>query len=140
MAEPLAMKTPLTITGIVLGLALVVGVAALAWRAFTATDPYLVKPLTSSSASAGASVGYSIASGSRTLSIVSSNDVVVVADPGASFRYEVVWLVERPRKDGAHTLTEFKCELPQGAAVDQIRPLGSAIPPEIQQVANGGQW
>lgn len=134
------MKKPLIIASVVLGLVVLIGVAALAWSTFTITDPYLVKPLTSSPAPAGASVGHSVASGSRTLSIVSSNDVVVVADPGASFRYEVVWLVERPRKDGARTLAEFKCELPQYAALGPINPLGSQIPPKIQQVADGGQW
>jgi hypothetical protein len=134
------MKKPLIIACIVVGLAVLVGVAALVWSAFTITDPYLVKPLTSSPVLASASIGHSVASGSRTLSVVSSNDVVVVADPGASFQYEVVWLVERPRRDGASTLTEFKCELPQFAAVGQIKPLGTTIPPKIQQVADGGQW
>jgi hypothetical protein len=86
------------------------------------------------------SVGHSVVSGSRTLSIVSSNDVAVVADPGVSFQYEVVWLVEHPRKDSTHTLMEFKCEMPQYAAIDQIKPLGSQIPPKIQRVADGGQW
>jgi len=140
LSYPLAMKKPLVIAGIVLGLAVMVSIAAVAWKAFTITDPYLVKPLTSSPAPAGASVGHSVASGSRTLSIVSTNDVVVVADPGASFQYEVVWLVERPRKDGTHTLTEFKCKLPQYAAVGQINPLSAQIPPKIQRVADGGQW
>ena len=133
------MKRPFIIAGVMLGLVLSVGVAAVAWKAFTITDPYLVKPLTSSPAPAGASVGHSVSS-TRTLSIVTSNDVVVVADPGASFQYEVVWLVERPRKDGAHTLMEFKCELPQYAAKDHINPLGSQIPPKIQRLADGEQW
>jgi len=134
------MKKPLIIASVVLVLAALVGVATLAWKSFAVTDPYLVKPLTSFPAPVGASVGHSVASGSRTLSIVSSNDVVVVADPGASFRYEVVWLVERSRKDGAHTLMEFKCQLPQYAALGPINPLGSQIPPKIQQVADGGRW
>jgi hypothetical protein len=134
------MKKPLVIAGIMLGLAVLVGVAAFAWKVFTITDPYLVKPLTSSPAPSGASVGHSVASGSRTLSIVSSDDVAVAADPGASFQYEVVWLVEHPRKDSTHTLMEFKCELPQYAAVDHINPLGSQIPPKIQRAADGGQW
>src|SRR5689334_13867358 len=134
------MKRPLVITCVVLGLALLVGVAAVAWKAFTITDPYLVKPLTSSPAPVGMSEGHSVSSGTRTLSVISSNDVVVVADPGASFQHEVVWLVEHPRKDGTHTLMQFKCELPQYAAVDHINPLGSQIPPRIQRVADGGQW
>jgi hypothetical protein len=96
--------------------------------------------VTSSPAPAGASAGYSVGSGTYTLSIVSNNDVVVVADPGASFQHEIVWLVERPRKSGSHTLMEFKCELPQCAAAGQIKPLGSPIPRKIQQVADGAQW
>lgn len=134
------MKKPLIIVAIALSLAVLVGVAALVWEAFTITDPYLVKPLSSSPAPAGASVGHSVTSGSRTLCVVSSNDVVVVSDPGVSFLYEVVWLVERPKKGGTHTLTEFRCELPQYAVADQINPLGSQIPPKVQQVANGGRW
>ena len=136
----LAVKKPLIITSVVLGFAMLVALAALAWKAFTLTDPYLVKPLTSSPAPAGASIGHSCASGSRTLSIVSSNNIVVVADPGASFKYEVLWLVERPRKSGASTLMEYRCDLPQYAAADHINPIGSRIPPKIQQVADGGQW
>lgn len=116
------------------------GITAFAWNVLTVTDPCLVKPLTSSYAPASASVGHLEGGGSRILSIVSGSDIVVVADPGASFQHEVVWLVEQPRKDGGHTLKEFRCELPQHAAVDQIRPLGSPIPTKIQQTANGGRW
>jgi hypothetical protein len=134
------MKKPLIIVSVILGLVVLVGVVALAWRAYTFTGPYLVKPLSSSPAPAGTSVGYSFTSCSRTLSVVSSNDVVVVSDPGVSFQYEVVWLVERPRKGGAHTLTEFRCELPQHAAAGHINPLGSQIPPMIQEIADGGEW
>jgi hypothetical protein len=134
------MKKPVNIAGIVLGLAVPVGITLLAWNAFTITAPYLVEPLTSSPAPAGVIVGHSVASGSRTLAVVSSNDVVVIADPGASFQHEVVWLVERPRKNGAHTLMEYRCELPQYAAADRINRLGSPIPPKIQQVADGGRW
>jgi hypothetical protein len=136
----LAMKKMLIIAGVALGLVVLVGISAFAWKAFTITDPYVVKPLTSSPAPAGASVGHSVGSGSRTLSIVSTNNVVVVADPGASFQYEVIWLVERSRKDGAHTLTEYRCELPQYAAADHINPLGSQIPLKIQRIAERAQW
>jgi hypothetical protein len=136
----LGMKKSLIIAGIALGLAVSVGISALAWKAFAITDPYLVKPLASSPAPVGATVGHSVAIASRTLSIVSSNDVVVIADPGASFQREVVWLVERPRKNGTHTFMEFKCELPQVAAAYRINPLGSPIPPKIQQAADGGRW
>ena len=134
------MKKPLIMAGLVLGLAALFGAVALAWTTGTITGPYPVRPLTLLPASEGAIVGHSVVSGSRTLSIVSSNDVTVVADPGASFKHVVVWLVERPRKEGTHSLIEFKCALPQFADAGQIRPLGSTIPPKIQQVANGGRW
>jgi hypothetical protein len=134
------MKKNLVIVGVVVGVVIVVGISVLAWKTITITDPYVVKPITSTPAPVGASVGHSIGSATRTLSIVSSNDIVVVADPGASFQYEVLWLVERPRKDGTHTLMEYKCEMPQYAAAGHINPVGSQIPPKIQQVADGGQW
>ena len=134
------MKKKFLITGFAAGLTVLAGITVLAWEVFTITDPYLVKPLTSSLAPTTADVGHSVSSGSRTLSIVSSSDIIVVADPGASFKHEVVWLVERPRKDGGHTLREFRCELPDDAAIDQIMPLGSPIPTKIQQIADGGRW
>lgn len=134
-----AVKMKTIIAGIT-GVAVLTAITALVWEVFTVTDPYVVTPLASSTAPANASAGHAIGSGSRTLSIVSSSDVVVVADPGASFRHEVIWVVEQPRKDGSHTLKVFTCELPEHAAVDQIKPLGSAIPTEIQQTANGYRW
>ena len=133
------MKMKFIIAGIVV-MAVLAGITALAWEVLTVTNPYVVSPLSSSPAPASASVGRSIGSGSRILSVVSSLDVVVVADPGASFKYEVVWLVELPRKDGSHALKVFRCDLPQHASVDQIRSLGSAIPTEIQQTADGRRW
>lgn len=133
------MKNILIIAGSALGLAVLVGFSALAWKAFTITDPYLVKPLKCAPAPVGATVGDSITSGSHSLSVISSNDVVVVVDPGVSFLYEVVWLVERPRRDGKHTLLEFKCELPQHAE-GHIKPLGSHIPAKIRRVADESLW
>ena len=133
------MKRELIVVGALLGILVVVGISMLAWKAFTITDPYLVKQLTSSPAPVRAAIGHSLENASPTLSIVSSNDVVVVADPGASFKYEVLWLVEHPRKSGASTLMEFRYELPKYAAADHINPIGSRIPPRIQQVADGGK-
>lgn len=133
------MKKKAIIVGIT-GMVVLAAIAALAWEVFTVTDPYVVTPLASSSAPATSSAGYAVAIGSRTLSIVSGSDVVVVADPGVSFKHEVIWIVEQPRKDGSHTLKEFRCSLPKYVAVDQVRPLGSPIPPEIQQTANGHRW
>jgi hypothetical protein len=134
------MKKPLIIISAAVGFTVLVAILTLARKALTITQPYLVKPLTSSPAPSGASIGHSVASGSRTLSVVTSNDVIVVADPGASFKHEVLWLVERPRKDGARTLLEFKCQLPRYAAIGHINPIGSQIPPKIQGVAEGGNW
>lgn len=136
-------KTPhhhYIIISAVLGFAVLVAICSLAWKAFTITDPYLVLPLASSPAPPGVRIGHSVASGSRMLSIVTSNDVIVVADPGASFQHEVLWLVERPRKDGARALLEFRCELPKYATIGHINPIGSQIPPKIQRVAEGGNW
>lgn len=134
------MKKKLVIVGIAIGVLNVVGISALAWNVLTFADPYVVKPLTSTPVPIGSRVGYSIERATRTLSVTSSNDIVVVADPGASFQYEVLWLVERPRKDGSHSLIEYKCKLPQYATASHINPVGSQIPPKIQHVADGGQW
>jgi hypothetical protein len=133
------MKKKIIIAGVAC-FAVFAGVTVLAWKVFTVTNPYLIRPVTSSAAPNGASVGHSLNSGSRILSIVSSRDVVVVADPGASFNHEVVWLVEQPRKDGTQTLKEFRCDMPDHATLDQIKPLGSPVPTEIQQVADSGRW
>jgi hypothetical protein len=135
----LAMKMKTFIVGIT-GVPVLAAIAALVWEVLTVTDPYVVIPLASSTAPASARAGHTVKSGSRTLSIVSSRDVVVVADPGASFKHEVVWIVEQPRKNGSHALKEFTCSLPEYAAVDQIKPLGSSIPTEIQRIANGHRW
>lgn len=133
------MKRKFVFVGIA-SFAVLAGVAVIGWEVFTVTDPYVVSPLASTPAPAGAKVGHSVSRGSRLLSVVSGSDVVVVADPGASFKHEVIWLVEQPRKKSSHTLREFRCELPQYATLDQIRPLGSAVPTEIQQIADGSRW
>lgn len=134
------MKKALIIAGAVLGVVVAGAIAVGIWKAATITDPYLVKPVAVSPARNGARVGHSVKNGTRTLSIVSSNLVVVVADPGASFQHEVVWLVEKPRGDGNHTLMEYTCQLPQYSAAEHVKPVGSEIPPKIQNTAGGGQW
>ena len=135
----LAMKMKYIITGLV-GMVGLVGVTALAWEVLTVSDPYRVEPLTSSPASVGATAGHSVDSSTRTLSIVSSGEVVVVADPGESFRYEVIWLVEKPCAGTAHLLKEFCCKLPEFATESQIRPMGTPVPAKIQQVADRNRW
>jgi hypothetical protein len=133
------MKIKTFVVGVT-GVAVLVGSAALVWEVSTCTEPYVVAPLASSAAPASARAGHEVGSGSRTLSVVSSSDIVVVADPGASFKHEVIWIVEQPRKDGSHALKEFTCNLPEYAAADQIKPLGSSIPTEILQTAKGNRW
>ena len=85
-------------------------------------------------------MGYSVKNGTRTLSIVSSNQVVVVADPGASFRYEELWLVETPRKDGSDALMEYTCQLPKYAVLDHINPPTAQPPSKIQRAAEARGW
>jgi hypothetical protein len=136
----LTMRKALTVAGVALGVAIAGGVSVVVWNAISITKPYVVKPMTTLPAPKGAKVGHSIESSTRTLSIVSSNSVVVVADCGASFQYEVLWLVEKPREDGLHTLMEYRCKLPEYAVSDHINPVGSEIPPKIQKVADGNLW
>src|SRR5690606_23831069 len=108
----------------------------LAWNVFTITDPYLVKPLASSDAGPGASQGHAVQAGN--LVVISTTDVVVVADPGASFAHEVLWLVEQPRADETLTLREYVFQSPPSATVNQIHPSGTPIPANVQRVADGG--
>ena len=131
-------KKPIIVGAI--GVAGLIGMTALAWEVLTVTDPYRVEPLTSSPASGGATVGYSVNSSTGTLSIVSSGEVVAVADPGESFRHEVIWLVEKPSSGTDIPLKEFRCELPKFATESQIRPIGTPVPARIQQVANRNRW
>jgi len=120
--------------------AMLTGAGVLAWNFFTITDPYVVKLLSSSPAPLGSMTSFSVANDTRTLSVISSNDVVVVSDPGADFKYEVLWLVEHPRKTGTHALVEFRFKLPKSAAADKIELLGTEIPPKIRKVADGQLW
>jgi hypothetical protein len=136
----LAMKKGLIIAGAVLGVAVAGAISVVYWKAVTITDPYVVEPVTASPAPSGGKAGHSVESNTRTLSILSSNSVVVVADPGVAFQYEVLWLVEKPRRDGSHTLMEYRCKMPQYAMAQHINPVGSQIPPKIQKVAEGNQW
>jgi hypothetical protein len=124
----------------ILSAALLAGTLVLGWKALTVTDPYIVEPMATSPARAGATVGHALEPTSRILSIVSNTDVVVVADPGASFRHEVLWLVERPGKTGERRLMEYKYKLKQHAVADHIHPIGAQVPLKIQQVADGRPW
>ena len=134
------MKRVLIITGIAVAVAVVAATSFGVWRFLTVTDPYRVEPITESPAPVGAKAGYTVKNDTRTLSIISSNRVVVVADPGASFQYEVLWLVERPRKDGSTALIEYSCKLPEAAAVDHINPPTAQLPPKIQKASEATGW
>lgn len=105
-----------------------------------AIRPYVLEPMKAMPAPHGARVGHMVNTNARTLSVFSSNSVVVVADPGVSFQYEVLWLVEKPRKDKPAGLLEYKFSLPKYAMAEHINALGSKIPPGIQKVADGNQW
>jgi hypothetical protein len=134
------MKRDLIITGIAVAVAVLAATSFGVWKFLTVTDPYRVEPISASPAPVGAKVGYTVKNDTRTLSIISSNRVVVVADPGASFRYEVLWLVERPRKDGSAALMEYTCKLPEFAAVDHIYPPTTQPPLKIQKASEAIGW
>jgi hypothetical protein len=134
------MKKGLTVAGITVAVVAMAAASFGAWKLLTVTDPYRVEPITASPAPTGAKVGYTVKMDTRTISIVSSNQVVVVADPGTSFRYEALWLIERPRKDGSASLIEYACKLPEFAAVDNIHPPTAQPPPKIQKASEAIGW
>lgn len=109
------------------------GMAVLGWKAFSVTDPYVVPPRSSSPAPAGAQAGYAVTG--RTLTVTSARDVVVVADPGESFKYLPLWIIERPGQDGALTTREY--ELSPYTPAEKIHPPGEAAPEEIREAAEG---
>ena len=144
------MKKVFIVAGMFVGFALLAAVMLSVWKFATITDPYCVEPISVSVASGGAKVGYSVKLETRPLSVSSSNEVVVVADPGTSFRYEVLWLVERRRSDGTHGLMAYTYKLPRFAAVNHINAPTTEPPPEIRKAAGSaverierslsGQW
>ena len=111
-------------------------VFVIVWKMVTVTDPFVVEPISVSPAPKGTRVGYVVDAGTRTLSIVSGSRVIVVADPGASFQYVDLWLVEKPRRDGSRNLLEFNYQLPAYSVGEHIHPVGSPIPSKIQRAAD----
>lgn len=87
-----------------------------------------------------AKTGHTVDTATRTLSVVSRQKVVVIADPGASFSHEVLWIVEIPKKDGPNGLMTYQVEMPKFSVAEHIHPLGSDVPPKIAKLASGGQW
>jgi hypothetical protein len=134
------MNKAFIIASAVLGIAVAGALTVAGWKVFRITDPYLVEPVTTLPAQNGAKTGHSIEGVTRVLSVVSSNRIIVVADPGVSFHYQVLWLVEKPRKDGSHTLMEYKCKLPKYVSADHLHPIGSEVPSRIQEIAEASQW
>lgn len=134
------MKRVFKVVGVVVALIIAGAVAVVTFKAFTITEPFIVEPVTELAPPKGAKPGHEIKADTRTLSVFSSNLVVVVADPGASFQYDVLWLVEKPREDGSGMLMEYRCELPKHAVAEHINGIGSKLPPEILEAANGNRW
>ena len=121
----------------------IVAVAGLIWLAVeldTCTDPYVVKPTVILPAPSDTKIGHSFDATTHTLSVVSRNEVIVVADPGASFSYEVLWLWEVPPKGGSDRLMLYRVQLPEFSDDEHINPLGAKAPPKIAKFASGDKW
>ena len=118
----------LVVSGAVFGINKILGV----------TDPYIIESLSVSPAAPDAEIGYSI--DDNVLSVVSSYDVVCVADPGISFLYEVVWLVPLPPATTVQELRVHKYGLPKFADPDHINGLDAEIPADIAEVASNNKW
>ena len=125
---------------LILGLILATAIGYVIHHVATATDPYIISQLSALPATEGSTIGHTINTNARTLRVCSSNAVVVVADPGVSFHYEVVWIVAMPRADRSDNLMEYIFELPKYAKPEHINPLGSELPEDIARVADGNQW
>ena len=134
------MKKTLVVVALVVGVLCATAILIFFLRAAAFTEPYMIKPMTASPAPNGVKVGHTMNANTRTLSVFSSNAVVVVADPGVSFQYEVLWIVEQQRNDKSDDLLEYRFELPEYAVAEHINPIGSEIPPTILKAANGNQW
>ena len=115
-------------------------IVATVYEVMTVTDPYVIKPISVVSAQLGAQTGHTVNREENTLSVVSSNHVIVIADPGSSFQYEVLWLIEKSARDKSDKLLLYKYDLPQHAASEHINPLGSKIPTDIQRIADANRW
>lgn len=133
------MKKLLIPACLVIVVAIDAAVGFLIFQGVTITDPYIIKPTSQLPARGDANVGHTIKTGTHTLSVVSRKNVVVIADPGASFKYEVLWLVKKPREDRSDNPVEYQYALPEYALAEHINPIGSETPPKIQRVAEG-RW
>lgn len=116
----------------------VVGVVM--YKLHTITDPYIIEPLSALPVPDNTAVGHSI--NGKMLSVVSTDNVVCVVDPGVSFAYRVVWLVPKPRTDTEHKLVEYKYVLQfhTNANDAHVNGLNSEVPNEIAVMADGNRW
>jgi hypothetical protein len=114
--------------------------ALVLWKMGAATAPYAIRPIAVLAVSNDAVVGHTVDLAKRSLSVVSQREVVVVADPGASFQHEVLWLVEVPRSDGSSDKRLYRFETPKFAVAQHIHPIGAALAPNIAKFASNGHW
>ena len=124
---------------IMIAMIVVGGVAFAIYKVFSCFDPYIIEPQSVVEVAPNTKDGYSVAGG--TLSVVSSNDVVCVADPGASFQYAAVWLAPLPPAKQGQVLRLYKFDLPGNANTNHIYWLNAEAPANILEVATGdNQW
>jgi hypothetical protein len=114
--------------------------ALVLWKINDATAIYAIKPTVVLQVSSDTAVGHTVDIAKRTLSVVSQREVVVIADPGASFQHEVLWLVEVPRFDGSSDKRLYRFETPKFAVAQHIHPIGAALAPNIAKFASNGDW
>ena len=123
---------------VLVGLLVVSGAVFCISKLLGVTDPFIIESLSVSPAAPDAIIGYSI--DGNVLSVVSSNDVVCVADPGISFQYVVVWLVPLPPATPMQELRVHKYGLPKYADPDHINGLDAEVPADIAEVASDNKW
>ena len=122
---------------ILLAFLVVMAGTCILFKVFTVTEPYVIKPINVVTATSGAPVNHVINTNTGILSVFSSNLVVVVADPGASFQHEVLWLVAVPRTDQSRELKEYRFKMPKFAMAEHVNEIGVALPDKIRKAANG---
>jgi hypothetical protein len=130
----------ITTTLALLAILVVTVIGYAGYTAFTVTDPYVVKPASIEPAKKEAIIGYSFDKESKTLSVTTSKDVILVADPGKSFKYVEIWILERPRASNDTLLSEYKFHVSEFAQDDKIHFANTEIPTEIAKVAQRTEW
>jgi hypothetical protein len=139
-SQPYLNQAKMTKTIPIVAAAIIVTVVLVFWKMNAATTPYAIKPTAVLEASKDATVGHTVDIAKRALLVISQSDVVVVADPGASFQHEVLWLVPVPRTDGSSDKRLYRFETPQFAAAEHIHPIGTPLAPDIAKFASDGHW